>query len=141
MMRNLLEGVPNVVHYIDDILIYSTSWEEHVNDVRRVFAALRGANLTARPTKCHIGCTNVEFLGHMVSEGKIQPTKEGVEKVMSATRPTTKKEVRAFVGLVAYYRKFIPNMAVIATPLTDLTKNNVPNKVNWGDAEEAAFRP
>ena len=140
MMRNLLEGVPNVVHYIDDILIYSTSWEEHVNDVRRVFAALRGANLTARPTKCHIGCTNVEFLGHMVSEGKIQPTKEGVEKVMSAMRPTTKKEVRAFVGLVAYYRKFIPNMAVIATPLTDLTKNNVPNKVNWGDAEEAAFR-
>ena len=66
MMRRLLDGVPNVVHYIDDILIYSTSWEEHINDVRRVLAALRGANLTARPTKCQFGCTNVEFLGHRV---------------------------------------------------------------------------
>ena len=140
MMRRLLDGVPNVVHYIDDILIYSTSWEEHINDVRRVLTALRGANLTARPTKCQFGCTNVEFLGHRVGEGTIQPTKEGVEKVLAASRPTTKKEVRAFIGLVAYYRKFIPNMAVIATPLTDLTKNNAPTKVKWGDAEEAAFR-
>ena len=140
MMRSLLDGIPNVVHYIDDILIFSSSWEEHVQDVRRVLTALRAAHLTAKPTKCHFGCNKVEFLGHMIGEGKISPTQEGVEKVLKAARPTTKKEVRAFIGLVAYYRKFIPNMAVIAAPLTDLTKNNAPNKVIWGDAQETAFR-
>nr|XP_054759498.1 uncharacterized protein LOC129265535 [Lytechinus pictus] len=140
MMRTLVDGMPNVVHYIDDILISSSSWEEHTNDVRRVLTALRAANLTAKPTKCHFGCTTVDFLGHVVGECQIQPTKKGVEKVMTAKRPTTKKEVRSFIGLVAYYRKFIPNMAVIATPLTDLTKSKAPNKVRWGQTEERAFR-
>ena len=140
MMRSLLEGIPNVVHYIDDIVIFSSSWEEHVQDVRRVLTALRAAHLTAKPTKCHFGCNKVEFLGHMLGEGKISPTQEGVEMVLKAARPTTKKEVRDFIGLVAYYRKFIPNMAVIAAPLTDLTKNNAPNKLIWGNAQETAFR-
>ncbi|XP_041477315.1 uncharacterized protein LOC121425354 [Lytechinus variegatus] len=140
MMRILLHGIPHVVNYIDDILIYSSTWNEHVDDVRRVLAALRDANLTARPTKCHFGCTTIEFLGHMVGKGEVTPTQEGVDKMLKATRPTTKKEVRAFIGLASYYRKFIPNMAVIAAPLTDLTKDKAPNKVSWGEAQETAFR-
>ena len=140
MMRNLLDGLPNVVHYIDDILIFSSSWDEHLQDVRRVLTALRAAHLTAKPTKCYFGCNKVEFLGHMIGEGKISPTPEGIEKVLRAARPTTKKEVRAFVGLVAFYRKFVPNMAVLAAPLTDLTKTKAPNKVIWEDAQETAFQ-
>ena len=140
MMRRLLHGIPHVVNYIDDILIYSSTWDEHIEDVRRVLTVLREANLTARPSKCHFGCTTIEFLGHMVGKGEVRPTQEGVDKVLKASRPTTKKEVRAFIGLVAYYRKFIPNMAEIATPLTDLTKNSAPNQVIWGEAEEVAFR-
>ena len=74
MMRSLLGGIPNVVHYIDDILIFSSSWEEHVQDVRRVLTALGAAHLTAKLTKCHFGCNKVKFLGHMIGEGKISPT-------------------------------------------------------------------
>ena len=140
MMRKLLDGLPRVIHYIDDVLIFSSSWEEHVDDVRRVLEAFRDANLTARPSKCHMGCSTLEFLGHIVGNGELKPTPEGVSKVLAASRPTTKKEVRAFMGMVGYYRKFIPNMAVIATPLTDLTKKDAPSKVRWGDAQESAFQ-
>ena len=140
MMRKLLQGLPHVLHYIDDILIFSSSWEDHVADVKRVFQRLREANLTARPTKCHLACASVEFLGHMVGQGRMEPTTDKIEKVMSASRPTTKKEVRSFLGLVGYYRKFIPNMSAIATPLSDLTKKNAPTKVKWEERHEIAFR-
>ena len=139
MMRSLLHGLPRVVHYIDDILIYSSSWDEHVDDVRRLMTRLREAHLTARPTKCHIACSSVEFLGHIVGKGEVKPTPEKIEKVMSASRPTTKKEVRSFLGLVGYYRKFISNMSSIAAPLTDLTKKDAPTKVIWKDVHEQAF--
>ena len=111
-----------------------------MDDVRRVLNAFRDANLTARPSKCHMGCSTLEFLGHIVGNGELKPTPEGVSKVLAASRPTTKKEVRAFMGMVGYYRKFIPNMAVIATPLTDLTKKDAPSKVRWEDAQENAFQ-
>ena len=140
MMWKLLDVLPRVVHYIDDVLIYSSSWEQHVDDVRRVLQVLREANLTARPSKCHMGCDSLEFLGHIVGNGEIKPTPEGVGKVLAASRPTTKKEVRSFMGMVGYYRKFIPNMAAIATPLTDLTKKDAPSKVRWEDAQEHAFQ-
>ncbi|XP_071487443.1 uncharacterized protein [Diadema antillarum] len=139
MMRALLEGLPHVVHYIDDILIYSSSWEEHLNDIRQVCLRLRQAHLTARPTKCHVACKSVEFLGHIVGQGKMKPTPEQIQKVMATTRPTTKKEVRAFLGLVGYYRKFIPNMSTIAAPLTDATKKNEPDKIRWDESHEQAF--
>ncbi|XP_072172659.1 uncharacterized protein [Diadema setosum] len=140
MMRKLLAGLPHVVHYIDDVLVYSKTWEEHVDDLRRVFQRLREAHLTARPSKCHLGCRSVEFLGHIVEGGRVKPTPEKLAKVKSMPRPTTKREVRSFLGLVGYYRKFIPNMAAIAAPLTDLTKKNQPEKVRWGEVQEHAFQ-
>ncbi|XP_071491677.1 uncharacterized protein [Diadema antillarum] len=140
MMRKLLAGLPHVVHYIDDVLVYSKTWEEHVDDLRRVFQRLREAHLTARPSKCHLGCRSVEFLGHIVEGGRVKPTPEKLAKVKSMSRPTTKREVRSLLGLVGYYRKFIPNMAAIAAPLTDLTKKNQPEKVRWGEVQEHAFQ-
>lgn len=140
MMRKLLEGLPHVVHYIDDVLVYSQTWEEHMDDLRRVFQRLREAHLTARPSKCHLGCQSVEFLGHIVEGGSVKPTPEKLAKVKSMSRPTTKKEVRSFLGLVGYYRKFIPNMSAIAAPLTDLTKKHKPEKVIWCEVHEHAFQ-
>ena len=137
MMRRLLQGLPHVLHYIDDILVFSSSWDDHIADVKRVFQRLREAHLTARPTKCHLACASVEFLGHVIGQGRMEPTTEKVQKVMSASRPTT---VRSFLGLVGYYRKFIPNMSAIAAPLTDLTKKNAPSKVKWEEGHELAFR-
>ena len=140
MMRSLLHGLPRVVHYIDDFLIYSSTWDEHVDDVHRLLTRLREAHLSARPTKCHVACSSVEFLGHIVGKGEVKPTPKKIDQVMSASRPTTKKEVRSSLGLVGYYRKFIPNMSSIAAPLTDLTKKDAPAKVVWNDVHEHAFQ-
>ncbi|XP_041482248.1 uncharacterized protein LOC121429309 [Lytechinus variegatus] len=140
MMRKVLDELPHVLHYIDDILIYSSSWEEHLEDVRRVLSRLRESHLTARPSKCHAACSSVEFLGHIVGQGEVKPTPEKIKQVLSSSRPTTKREVRSFLGLVGYYRKFIPNMATIATPLSDLTKKNSATKVKWEEAHEHAFQ-
>ena len=116
------------------------AWEEHLRTVHELLRRLRAAGLTARPSKCQLGCTQVEFLGHIVQAGKIQPMLDKVEKVKNATRPETKKQLRAFIGLASYYRRFIPNFASIASPLTDKTKSREPNKVQWSDREEEAFK-
>ena len=65
---------------------------------------------------------------------------DNVEKIKDAPRPSTKKQVRSFIGLVGYYRDFIPNFAAIAVPLSDLTRKGQPNKVEWGEAQEKAYR-
>ncbi|KAJ8044259.1 hypothetical protein HOLleu_11669 [Holothuria leucospilota] len=139
MMRKLLEGELNVINYIDDILIHTESWEEHLSTLESIFLRLRNAGLTARPSKCFIGCKSLVFLGHIVGEGIIKPLPDKITKISNASRPTTKKEVRSFVGLSNYYRKFIPNFAALAAPLTDLTKARGTREVKWGPPQQRAF--
>ena len=139
MMRKLLDGLDHVVNYIDDILIFTNTFEEHIELVDKVLCRLRAAGLAARPSKCYIAYQSLEFLGHIVSKGLIKPVPGKVDAILSAPRPRTKKEVRSFLGLVGYYRKFIPNFAAIAVPISDLTKNGKATNVEWGEAQELAF--
>ena len=140
MMRKLLEGINHVVNYIDDILIFTDTFEQHIETVGKVLKRLREVGLTARPSKCCVAYKSLEFLGHVVSEGIIRPVPEKVDAILAAQRPCTKKEVRSFLGLVGYYRKFIPNFSAIAAPLSDLTKHGKPNNVEWGQPQELAFK-
>ncbi|XP_033758666.1 uncharacterized protein LOC117340982 [Pecten maximus] len=139
LMRKLLSGMQHIDNFLDDILIFTKTWEEHVRVLRTLCERLRDANLTARPSKCFVGFHSLECLGHIVGEDKLQPTPEKIAAIQAAARPTTKKQVRSFIGLANYYRKFIPNFATIAVPLTDLTKKGMPNHVQWTDAQENAF--
>ena len=139
MMRKLLSGMSNVVSFLDDILVHTKTLEEHVTTLRELFGRLRNANLTARPSKCEIGCRSLQYLGHTVSNGEIKPNMDKVCQILDAPRPETKKQVRSFLGLVGYYRKFIPNFGAIASPLSDTTKKGLPNKVKWDDPQEQAF--
>ena len=140
VMRILLHGLDNVHNYIDDILIHTETWEEHIQLVNDVFRRLRKANLTARPSKCYIGFDEVEFLGHRVGGGIMKPKPEKIEAIMGASRPETKTQLRSFMGLAGYYRKFIPDFAAIGCPLTDQTKKGEPKKVRWGKPQEIAFK-
>ena len=140
IMRDLLRGLSNVDNFIDDILIHTATFEEHIVILREVLERLKKANLTARPTKCFIGYRSIEFLGHCVGQGELRPVQDKVNAVQNAPRPKTKKQLRSFLGLVGYYRRFIPNFAAIAAPLTDRTKKGEPTVVTWGDAEEMAFK-
>ena len=100
---------------------------------------LRKSCLTARPSKCLIGNQTISFLGHVIGHGKLEPQLNKVEKIKNACRPTTKKQLRSFLGLAGYYRKFVPNYAAIAAPLTDKTKNSEPNKIAWEASQQLAF--
>ena len=140
IMRKLLHGMENVHNYIDDILIHTETWEKHLEVLKEVLKRLREARLTARPTKCHIGCSEVEFLGHVVGKGIIKPKPDKVEAIKEAARPETKTQLRSFLGLTGYYRKFIPNFASVAIPLTDKTRKGEPNKIQWQQSQEQAFK-
>ncbi|GFO16098.1 Pol polyprotein [Plakobranchus ocellatus] len=115
--KKLLCGMDNVVDYIDDLLVHTEIWEAHVKTLSELFKRLQEANFTVRPVKCLLGSRTVDFLGHSLGRGAIGLQDENVEKVRDAPRPQTKKEVRAFLGLVGYYKEFVPNFAAVSAPL------------------------
>ena len=140
MMRILFGNVNNVVCYIDDILIHNKTWKEHLETVSEVLHILEQANLSAKPSKCFVGYQNLEFLGHGIGDGKLTTNPALLKKIQATERPKTKREVRLFLGLTGFYRKFIPNYSEIAVPLTDLTKKGHPNKVVWEESQERAYQ-
>lgn len=126
--------------YLDDIVVHSTTWEEHIPRLEAVLNALRQAGLTANPRKCHLGLEEAKYLGHEVGRGCIRPLASKVESIATWPQPSTKKQVRIFLGLVGYYRQFIADFAARAAPLHDLTKKTRPNQVSWSLEAEAAFQ-
>eukprot|EP00731_Ephydatia_muelleri_P009850 Em0005g436a len=119
------------VAYIDDVAIFSNSWEEHLQHVRVVLQRIQEAGLTAKPQKCQFGMDQCLYQGHIVGNGVVRPERSKLQGVESFPTPCTKTQVQCFLGLTGYYRKFIPNYADIAAPLTDLTKKSAPSKVEW----------
>lgn len=141
MMRKLLSttSLTDVHNFIDDILIASETWEEHVLAVRIVLERLREVGLTVKPSKCYMGHQEISFLGHHIGQGTIQPEADKLHKLRATLQPKTKKELRSFLGLAGYYRKFVSNFATVAAPLTDLTKKHLPDKLEWSDSCEKAM--
>ena len=141
-MRKLLQGIdPDAVsNFIDDIMIATDTWERHLEILGQVLERLERENITAKPSKCFLGYRNLSFLGHEISVGMIQPEEDKLEKIRDAEQPKTKKDLRAFLGLVGFYRRFIPQFADIALPLTDRTKKGCPELVKWTEECERAFR-
>ncbi len=126
--------------YLDDVVIHSERWEDHLDRLRRVFMELRRAGLATNPRKCHLALFEAKYLGFRVRRGLIKPQERKVEAVRAAPRPSTKTQVRAFLGLAGYYRCFIPNFSSLATPLTDLTRKGQPECVVWNPEMEKAFQ-
>ena len=131
MMRKLDLERFQAIQFFDDILIATESWEEHLQAIDGLFTCLASHGLTARPSKTEVGFKEIEFLGHMVGRGQMRPTEGKVSKILSIVPPTTKKQVRALVGLASFYKRYIPHFSTLIAPLTDLTKKNMPNKVTW----------
>ncbi|XP_067944465.1 uncharacterized protein [Watersipora subatra] len=138
-MRKLLYGLKNVENYIDDILVYTETWEEHKLALIQLFSKLKEEKFTVKPSKCVIASSSLDFIGHHISSGELTPTQQNVEKVRRQHRPKTKKQIRSFLGLTGYYRSFIPNYSTIAAPLTDTTRKGMPNIVSWKTPQEKSF--
>ena len=126
-----------IIVFIDDMLSYSKTQEEHVEHLKISLKILRNEKLYAKFSKCEFRLQEVQFLGHVVNkEGiKVDPVK--IEAVMNLERPKTPTEVRSFMGLAGYYRRFVQDFAKIATPLTKLTRKN--EKFEWNEKCERIF--
>ena len=135
VFRNLvLSG--KVVIYLDDIIIFTETLEEHRKVVREVLAVLRKHRLTCKPEKCEFETQETEYLGFIISPGKVRMDPAKVAGVTEWPVPTCKKELQAFLGFANFYRRFIKDFAKIATPLNRLT-GLVDWK--WGSEEQEAF--
>ena len=121
-------------------LLHSQSWREHLDHLRRIFTILQEAGLTIKVKKCQFGMAECAYLGHIVGKGKIKPEIAKIEAVQGFKQPVTKKDMRAFLGLVGYYRQFIPDFASKSAELSDMTKKNRPQKISWTPSLNFAFR-
>lgn len=151
LMQNVLGDLHlrGVVVYLDDIIIYSKTEEEHMALLEQVFKRLREAGLKLSPKKCHFMRKQIKVLGHIVSEEGIACDPEKTSAVASWPAPTNVKELQRFLGFTGFYRRFIEDYAKIAKPMTQLLAGSNPRKSKkkpeyvpwvWADEQEAAFK-
>ncbi|CAI7886963.1 unnamed protein product, partial [Closterium sp. NIES-54] len=126
-----------VVVYLDDILVFSETKEEHVQHLQKVFEVLRRELLYAKQSKCEFFLPEVEFLGHVISASGIRTDPKKITAVQDWIAPTSVKELQSFLGFANYYRRFVQGYASIASPLTDLLRKGV--EYVWGPAQQQAF--
>ena len=121
LVIGVLKDLPFAMAYLDDIIIYSSTPEEHLKHIKIVFEKLCHAKLSMKLSKCHFFTKEIQYLGHILGIEGIKPVLAKTEAIKAMHPPVNPKQVRAFLGLVGCYRKFIKNFAKIAKPLTMLT--------------------
>ncbi|XP_071845114.1 uncharacterized protein [Apostichopus japonicus] len=137
LLNNITASLENCEVYIDDIIVYSNSWYEHVTRIRSLFEKLTEANLTVNLVKSEIAHANVIFLGHVVGQGEVKPVKAKVEAIDKYPVPATKKQLMRFLGMARYYRRFCRNFSDVAAPLTNLLSKST--KFVWTESCQNAF--
>ena len=137
LMTGILKDFPFAMAYLDDIIIFNRTPQEHLTHIHMVFEKLRTANLSMKKSKCNFFSKEIQYLGHILSATGICPLPSKTQAIHNMNAPTTPKLVRAFLGLVGYYRKFIKGFAKVAKPLTLLTRQQV--KFEWMSDHQTAF--
>jgi hypothetical protein len=125
------------IAYLDDILVYSETKQQHVKDVRDILTALKKARLLCKPEKCEFHTRRVDFLGYVITPGGISMDPSKVNKVLEWHQPTTVTEVQSFLGFANFYRRFVKGYSTIAAPLTELTKKD--KEFEWTKGAQDAF--
>ena len=137
LMTGVLKDLPFAMAYLDNIIIYSSTPEEHLEHIKTVFEKLRHAKLSMKLSKCHFFAKEIQYLGHILGVEGIKPVPAKTEAIKAMHPPVNPKQVCAFLRLVGYYRKFIKNFAKMAKPLTMLTRMDV--KFEWKETHHCAF--
>lgn len=120
LMRKVLFEMEN--NFIDDIIIFAQTFEKHLERLEELFQRLRTAGLTAKPIKCSLAYSSLNCLGHVLGNKQLRSMSDKLRTKQDAQRPKTKNQLRSFLGLTESNRKFVPNFACVALPLTFLTK-------------------
>lgn len=123
--------------YLDDIIVFGQSFQEHLSRLGEVLNKLQTANLKVKPSKCNLFSTKVKYLGHIISADGVMADPAKLEAVRSWPEPTNQTEVRSFVGLASYYRRFVKNFAEIARSLHALTEKG--RRFKWDEGCQNAF--
>ena len=128
VIESVLLGLLNerCLVYIDDIIVYSATIQEHISRLKEVFKRLRKSNLKIQPDKCEFLRKEVAYLGHLITEKGVKPNPAKVECIQNFPEPKNQKDVKSFLGLAGYYRRFISNFAKISKPLTRLLQKDTP---------------
>ncbi|XP_063597903.1 uncharacterized protein LOC134774421 [Penaeus indicus] len=135
LMRKVLVGLRNTECYFDNIVVHNSSWENHLIDLESLLKRLHEHGLTAGPRKCFIGYSNIKYLGFSLGNNCLSLIKDRVQAIVDMPLPKTKKQLRSFIGTVSFYRKFIPNLADILSPVNILLKKYNSNKLEWSDEQ------
>jgi hypothetical protein len=126
-----------VIVYLDDILIFSNTWKEHLSHVTQVLETLKKTQLISNLQKCEFGKTSLIYLGHMIGGGELRVDPEKIAAITQWPIPTNVTEVRSFMGATQYLRKFIVNFSTVATPLHAITAKG--KRFHWGKTQQRAF--
>ena len=137
MINGVIRGIPGVCAYLDDILIVADDVEQHRTRVEMVLKSLRDWNLTVNLSKSTFFSATVTYLGHVVGNGIVRPKTANVEAILDFPVPTNKKKLQSFLGMAGFYRRFCPNFATIAYPLTQLTGSKI--DFVWDDNCQKSF--
>ena len=140
----VLHGLPFAYAYLDDILVASPDAASHADHLRQVLQRLQSHGLVINPSKCVFGEAQLQFLGHLVSADGIRPVPAKVEAIQKFPVPATYRQLREFLGLTNFYRRFLPDCATILQPLTDLLRGPAKSKnkplPEWSPEADSAFR-
>ena len=138
VMESLLQGIPGVIVYLDDILVTGPSDEQHLHALEQVLDRLEKAGLHIREDKCSFMSPSVVYLGHKIDREGIHPVADKVNAIVNAPRPQNVSQLKSYLGLLSYYSKFLPNLATVLAPLYHLLRKNTPWR--WSQREEKAFK-
>ena len=139
LMQQVLVELGEFATAYMDVVIFSPTWEDHVVHVGRVLQAIRIAGLTVNPSKCCWGGRAVEFLGHYVGRGSMSIPEHRTTALKNYSRPRSKKGLRAFLGSVGFYRRYLPKLADWTSILTPMTSKQAPQTLEWKDEGMIAF--
>ena len=138
LISKVLKDLDFATGYLDDIIIYSRTEEEHLNHLEQVFAALKAAGLKLKRSKCDFFKSNLSYLGHMISSEGISPMPGKLDSIRNMKAPRNAREIKQFLGLAGYYRKFVPRFSDLSRPLTRLTRKDTP--FEWSTQCEHSFQ-
>ena len=137
MVNKLVRDIDGCEGYIDDVVIFSDNWSDHIRQIERFFQIMREAKLTINLMKSEFGKATVKYLGHIVGQGQVRPLDAKIQTIAKFPIPTSRKELARFLGMAGYYRSFCLNFSEIAAPLTNLLSKKV--KIVWTDDCQRAF--
>ena len=137
MVNKLVRDIDGCEGYIDDVVIFSDNWSDHIRQIERFFQIMREAKLTINLMKSEFGKATVKYLGHIVGQGQVRPLDAKIQTIVKYPIPTSRKELARFLGMAGYYRNFCLNFSQIAAPLTNLLSKKV--KFVWTDDCQLAF--